>query len=168
MAHQLSLQGQPHEVWLARAPSGYVLHIGERSVAVSLVERGAQGHELTVGDHSERVCLAVSGDLVHVHLDGEAYELRYTHNLERFAAQQEGEAEAVSRAPMPGAVIAIHVEEGQTVARGELMVVIESMKMETAICAAHDGRVHKLHVSAGQSFDRDAPLVSIERCEQAS
>ena len=69
---------------------------------------------------------------------------------------------------MPGAVIAVHVQEGQTVARGEVMVVIESMKMETAICAGYDGRVQKLHVVAGQTFDREALLVTLERTEAAA
>lgn len=168
MAHTFALNGGQHEVWLSRAPSGYLLHIGENCVAVALAARGEHVHELLVGDHSERIYVAVRGDEVHVHLDGEAHTLRYTHNLERFAGQEQDEAEAVSRAPMPGAVIAVHVQEGQTVARGEVMVVIESMKMETAICAGHDGKVQKLHVVAGQTFDRDAPLVTLERAEAAA
>lgn len=165
MPHTFSLTGVGHEIWLARAPAGYVLHIGEVSVAVALLARGEHVHELLVGDDSERLYVAVRGDEVHVHLDGVAHMLRYTHNLERFAGQAQDESEAVSRAPMPGAVISISVQEGQAVSRGEVMMVIESMKMETAISAGHDGLVHRLHVSAGQTFDRDAALVTLQRAE---
>lgn len=168
MAHNFALNGDQHEVWLARAPAGYTLQIGDHCVAVALAARGEHVHELMLGDCSERIYVVVRGDEVHVHLDGQAHTLRYTHNLERFSGEEQGEAEAVSRAPMPGAVIAVHVQEGQAVARGDVMVVIESMKMETAICAGHDGKVQKLHVVAGQTFDRDAPLVTLERAETAA
>lgn len=168
MAHAFALMGVEHEVWLARAGAGYVLHIGEDSLAVALVARGEHSHELFLRDDSERVYIAVRGDEVHVHVDGEAHLLRYRHSLERFAGESEDEGEAVSRAPMPGAVISVAVEEGQKVARGAAMMVIESMKMETAISASHDGVVQKIHVAVGQTFDRDSPLVTLERAEAAA
>jgi acetyl/propionyl-CoA carboxylase alpha subunit len=167
MAQAFILKDEVHEVWLARAPAGYVMHVGEESIAVALTPRGQNVHELLLGDDANRVCIAVRGDAIHVHLDGEAYLLTYSHSLERFAGEEADASESVSRAPMPGAVISISVQQGQRVARGELMMVIESMKMETAINAAHDGVVQALHVAAGQTFDRDAPLVTLERVEGA-
>jgi biotin carboxyl carrier protein len=44
-----------------------------------------------------------------------------------------------------------------------VVAVIESMKLETAIRAAQDGIVEKIHVRAGESFDRDAALVTLSR-----
>lgn len=167
MAHAFALNGAEHEVWLSRARDSYVLHVGDEATDVSLRPRGTHVHELLIGDVSHRIHIAVHGDDVHVHVDGQAHTLRYTHNLERFAGQAEDEAESVSRAPMPGAVISIAVAEGQAVKRGDVMMVIESMKMETAISASHDGHVHKLHVAPGQTFDRDAALITLSRDEAA-
>ena len=62
---------------------------------------------------------------------------------------------------MPGTVIAVHVTEGQAVARGDTLVVIESMKLETAIKALRDGTIATVHVATGQAFDRGMPLVTL-------
>ena len=68
---------------------------------------------------------------------------------------------------MPGAVIAVSVEPGATVRRGQALLLIESMKMETTIVAPCDGTVQAVHVTIGQTFDRDAPLVTLERLKEA-
>lgn len=163
MAHAFSLFGVEHEVWLSRAGAGYALHAGELCLPVGLVPRGEHSHQLTVGDTSERVHVAVHGDDVYVHLDGETYQLRYSHSLERFAGESAHDAEAVARAPMPGAVIAVAVQPGDAVRRGQALIVIESMKMETTIVAPCDGTVQTVHVAVGRTFDRDATLVTVER-----
>jgi acetyl/propionyl-CoA carboxylase alpha subunit len=163
MAHAFTLLGVDHEVWLARADTTYRLQIGDQSLAVVLSPRGDHAHELILHDNSHRVFLARRGDDIHVHLDGDTYLLRYSHSLARFADQSIDEGEAVSRAPMPGSVIAVSVEPGDTVQRGQALLVIESMKMETTINASCDGIVQALHVGLGQTFERDAPLVTLER-----
>ena len=168
MAHAFRLNGQLHDLWLSRTVHGYELHCGDERIAVSLRSRGQHVHELVVGDETVPVYLALRGDDVHVHVLGEAHTLTYTHSLERFAAQAHERSEAVARAPMPGAVIALHVGPGQSVRRGDVMLVIESMKMETAISAGVDGVVKDVHVQAGQTFDRDALLVTLEPEENPS
>ena len=165
MAHAFKLRGALHEQWLSRTARGYELHRGDEHIAVSLRSRGEHVHELVVGDETLPVYLAVRGDDIHLHVSGEAHTLTYTHSLERFAAQAQERSEAVARAPMPGAVIALHVGPGQSVRRGDVMLVIESMKMETAISAGVDGVVKAVHVQAGQTFDRDALLVTLEPVE---
>ena len=168
MAHAFQLDGHHHELWLSRSCSVYQVHVGDTCVPATLVARAAHMHELTVCDVSERVVVATRGDDVHVHLDGETYLLRYSHSLERFAGQTDDETEAVSRAPMPGAVIAVAVGPGNIVTRGQPLLVIESMKMETTIAATYDGTVQTVHVVVGQTFDRDAPLVTLERNKEAT
>ena len=163
MAHAFQLNGVDHELWLARSGGIYRVHVGDTCVPAALAARGEHAFELTVHDASERVVIAHRGDDVHVHLDGEAYVLRYSHSLERFAHPAVDEDEAVARAPMPGAVISIAVEPGVIVRRGQALLVIESMKMETTIAAPCDGTVQTVHVGGGQTFDHDAPLITLER-----
>jgi len=64
---------------------------------------------------------------------------------------------------MPGVVVSVKAVVGERVAAGTVVAVIESMKLETAIRAAQDGIVEKIHVRAGESFDRDAALVTLSR-----
>lgn len=162
MKHALKLDGQTHEVWLSRASQGYELHLSSTQAAVSLRTVGQQLHELVVDGRRMALHLAVHGDEIHLHIDGQTATLSHSHNLQRFASQADDGVEALSRAPMPGSVIALNAVAGQEVRRGDLLLVIESMKMETAIFAGLDGVVREVHVQIGQTFDRDAVLVSLE------
>ncbi|MEN2388236.1 biotin/lipoyl-containing protein [Comamonas sp. A7-5] len=165
MTHALRFQNRLHDVWLSRpAQRSYVLHLGEQALQVDLVD-GALHPTLHFQGQSLPVHIAVRGDDVHVHLEGEAHTLSYAHLLDRLASQTQGQSGAVSRAPMPGSVIQVLVEPGQAVQRGDTLLVMESMKMESAISAEIDGVVHEVHVQKGQTFERDALLVTLEPSE---
>lgn len=64
-------------------------------------------------------------------------------------------------APMPGKILNIKVSEGQAVKFGEVVVIMEAMKMETEIVAPSDGTVSKILVKAGDSVDTGAALVAL-------
>lgn len=64
------------------------------------------------------------------------------------------------RAPMPGSVVAVHVEDGATVAVGTPLVSIEAMKMEHHVLAAQSGTVHLL-VSVGDQVRRDQAVARV-------
>jgi biotin carboxyl carrier protein len=62
------------------------------------------------------------------------------------------------KAPMPGLVISVLVEDDQTVSKGDTMVVLESMKMQNELRAPRDGVVSRLGVKAGESVERHQVL----------
>lgn len=167
MHHAFKLEDQEFNVELSRAAGGYRLHIDDRQVPAMLQAQDDGSAILTVDGHSERVVIAVRGDDVFVHLDGIAYQLRYAHPLDRLAAQAHGSAADSVRAPMPGSLVAVHVEVGAAVTKGQTLLVMESMKMETSIVAPRDGVVEAVHFEQGQTFDRDALLVSLAAGEHA-
>lgn len=65
------------------------------------------------------------------------------------------------KAPLPGTIISIAVKEGDTVTKGQTLMVMEAMKMENSIMAESDGTVTAIKVSAGQSVLQDDVLVEI-------
>jgi len=67
------------------------------------------------------------------------------------------------RAPMPGLVLRVEVEEGQAVVAGTGLVVLEAMKMENEIRSPSAGIVRRILVSQGQAVDKGAALVELER-----
>jgi len=64
------------------------------------------------------------------------------------------------RCPMPGLVKAILVGAGQGVRSGEVLCVIEAMKMETALCAESDATVAKIHVQPSDIVAVDAIIMA--------
>ena len=66
---------------------------------------------------------------------------------------------------MPGRVVAVPVAPGTTVERGQPLVVLEAMKMESALSAPHPGVVTDVLVTPGQTVQQRQPLVRIERRE---
>lgn len=63
--------------------------------------------------------------------------------------------------PLPGSVVKVAVEVGQEVKKGDLLLTLESMKMENSILAEKDGKVTSVLVSAGQSVMQDDVLVTL-------
>ncbi|PUE44404.1 acetyl-CoA carboxylase biotin carboxyl carrier protein subunit [Limnohabitans sp. 2KL-51] len=161
MEHAFQISGETYELWLSRSRVGYELIRGDSRIPIALLARGDNHINCKVNDVHTSLYFAIRGDDVYLHHDGETFMLSYLHSLVRFASQKSDTSEALSRAPMPGAVISIAVQPGQEVQRGDQMVVIESMKMETSICATIDGVVQDVHVLQGQTFERDALLVTL-------
>ena len=65
------------------------------------------------------------------------------------------------KAPMPGTIVKVKVSEGQAVKNGDVVCVIEAMKMESDICAPCDGTVGSIVTKSGASVNTDDLLLTI-------
>lgn len=78
------------------------------------------------------------------------------------APAAQGKAGSVSiKAPMPGTILKINVKVGDAVKAGDVVCVLEAMKMENDICAPQDGVVSSVEVAQGASVATDAVLVTL-------
>jgi biotin carboxyl carrier protein len=68
----------------------------------------------------------------------------------------------VVTSPMPGTILDLKVSLGQTVKAGDILVILEAMKMENEIVAVKDGVVSKIYTSNGTPINIGEPIVSIE------
>lgn len=82
---------------------------------------------------------------------------RPTHSSDEHAGDDK-----LYRSPVTGLVIKVNVNSGQIVRSGDVMLVLEAMKMETSIIAHHSGSVKSIHAAAGDSVKLHQVLVELE------
>ncbi|MGB8262031.1 MAG: biotin/lipoyl-containing protein [Terracidiphilus sp.] len=76
--------------------------------------------------------------------------------------EQSGDDPKICRSPVTGLVIRVNVEPGQSVEANDLLMVLESMKMETNVTAANAATVKSIHVGAGDSVKLNQVIVEFE------
>ena len=72
-----------------------------------------------------------------------------------------GLGELVIKAPIPGVVIKINVQEGDSIAKGDPLLILEAMKMENIIKADCDCRVDKVLAAEGEAVQQDQELIQL-------
>ena len=106
----------------------FLVTIGDRTIDVLPIRRG----EFRVAEHT--VWAASQGDKRWVFVDGNVYIFE-VHRPGTHARRRDGHDESLS-APMPATVVKVHVAPGDEVKAGQLLVVLEAMKMELTLTAA--------------------------------
>jgi len=71
-------------------------------------------------------------------------------------------SEKTLRAPIPGSIIEVKVSQGSFVKEGEVVVILEAMKMESEIHSNLSGRISRIHVGKGDSVQEGDPLIEFE------
>ncbi len=124
-------------------------------------------HQLTLIVDGVQTNAYISGDAKakEILINGVAYQV---HDADRQAqaAASGRRAEEQPREvtpPMPSVVVKVLVEEGQHVARGDSLVVVSAMKMETTLTAPFDARVGRVNVAAGDKVMPGDILIDLEK-----
>ncbi|HJU81584.1 MAG TPA: biotin carboxylase N-terminal domain-containing protein [Acidimicrobiia bacterium] len=114
---------------------------------------------LLANGHLRRFAVHRVGDVVHV--DGPTGYVRL-REIPRFPESSIDEEAGSLHAPMPGRVIKVLVVEGETVAEGQALLVLEAMKMEHSLRAPHAGIVRDIRAGEGEQVAADQVLVVVE------
>src|SRR5687768_237312 len=129
---------------------------------MAAISKGPASGELVVrdGDRILRMYAAATGDTVWVFHDGVVYEIAdASPSRTRTRTSTSGGS---LTAPMPATVIDVKVKAGDAVKRGDIVIVLEAMKMELPVRAAADGKVTAVNCQAGQLVQPETVLIEIE------
>ncbi|MGB0618147.1 MAG: biotin/lipoyl-containing protein [Myxococcota bacterium] len=169
MGYDFEFQGESHAVHPVHQAGRGRLSIEGRAFAAELFPGLVPGeHFLEIDGHQERIFIAAQGDVHFIHWRGRVHRVSAINALERArrAADPSGGAD-VLQAPMPGTVVEVAVSAGDAVTAGQLLMTIESMKLQTAITAEADGVVGEVCVRAGDTFDQGDALVRLASGEDS-
>jgi biotin carboxyl carrier protein len=127
---------------------------------------GQPVYSLILDGKSHESYIARGDDNWQVLLRGRLYPVTVEDEREKRlrAAAGGGVAESgefILKAPMPGLVVAVPVSEGQEVKRGQVILILESMKMQNELKAPRDGVIQRIKVKAGESVEQKQTLLSV-------
>lgn len=161
MSIELTLNGKTHHVTIARRRPHLVLLIDGEEHEVSRTPSIGDGRNLmNVAGRRVEFARAEIGEKQFVRLGGRTYDLSFVDPFQA-AGGAGGGADAV-KAPMPGAVVSVEKRSGDRVTRGEPLITIESMKLQTALPAPRDGVIAKILKGEGETFEKDEIIVTLE------
>jgi biotin carboxyl carrier protein len=166
MKYIATADGQEYEIRIL--PDGRIVADGEELSASLESIDGRALFSLIIDDASYEVFVERRDRVYFVTVAGDRYEVRVEDERmkllrERAGAVQEEVREAAVKAPMPGLVVDVIVQEGQEVAAGDGVVILEAMKMENEIRSPQAGRVRSIRVSPGQTVNQGDTMLEIGR-----
>ncbi|NRP84835.1 Acetyl-/propionyl-coenzyme A carboxylase alpha chain [Ensifer adhaerens] len=154
------------------------LHFGSGQTNCRVIAKGGQLFSVAFDDRTIPVRLMADGNGVRrVEIDGrqssvDIFEASHgmtlfldgrTHHFHRLDPLDGGEEATAGGdrliAPMPGLVKIVRVREGEAVAKGQALIIMEAMKMELTLTAMRDGVVESLHVGEGDQTSESAVLL---------
>ena len=143
------------------------IRIGERLIQVDFESVSGQPVFSLILDGKSYEAFVYQGDEDwDVLLRGRQYQVKVEDEREKRlkaaggAGVTEG-GELQLKAPMPGLVVTILVEESQEVKKGQVLLILESMKMQNELKAPRDGKINRIRVKAGESVEQKQPLLSM-------
>lgn len=155
----LQLRGQPRAIALEQQRGHLTIVVDGAPVAVANVLRSPSEIAATLAGVRLKARVCVYGIHVHVWLEGQHHDFVHEdpRDQEFFATAAGGGLTT----PLPGVVVAVKVTAGQAVVAGEVLMVIEAMKMEHAITAPHAGTVQALHFAPGDRVSEGSALLEL-------
>ena len=168
MMYYASINGRDAKIKIEKGNDTYAIEIDDRSYVVDRQHlEGSGALSLVVDNKCYEASVTRSNGVLLVCISGEKFEVTLKDELEYrsvspSARHTDLESEEI-RAPMPGVVVCVEVEEGQQVSAGTAAVIVEAMKMQNEISAPAGGTVKQILVQKGDVVDSRQVLVVIDR-----
>ena len=131
----------------------------DRSILVRLFEDDDVARRVEIDGRQTHVDIFATSAGLTLFLDGHTHHFHRLDPLDGAEEAASGDDRVI--APMPGLVKIVRVREGDAVAKGQALIIMEAMKMELTLSAARDGIVESLHVGEGDQTSESAVLLSL-------
>ncbi len=114
---------------------------------------------ISVNGQAHIVRVASAGTERYIHTSGQHYVVSRTDSTSKRRKSLAGKGDL--NAQMPGQVTDVRVSEGQSVTSGQVLLIMEAMKMEIRVTAPQDGTIKRLNVQKGQVVERGQALIEM-------
>jgi biotin carboxyl carrier protein len=148
--------------------SEYVIKIGNAEHTLKILNMTARGLEFVMDQKYHNVKYLEAGTAeVKLVVDGTPFVVNMHHKLNDIVYKNLGGADSGSakiglHSQIPGKVVSVNIREGDSVKKGDIVCVLESMKMQVSIKAHKDGVVKKIKIKNGASVAKNDILAEID------
>ena len=160
MNYDVTIAGETRSIQVERASDGGYRVSVDGAPARSVTAKAVGPAEWRV--QGRTLGLAVSGDRVDVQLQGHALVARVVDPRRDAFSNSAGVSDGSVVTQMPGSVVRVLVQPGEEVAAGDVVVVVEAMKMENEFKSAVTGTVKEVLVAAGDTVETGMVLLTIQ------
>lgn len=166
----------------------FEIKIKDRTSKVEILEKKGTYYKVHIGDHIYEVDVTkvengvysviykgkstnmemIEGDTPNkyiVNTRSNDYQIEIIDAKARYRAASKGDmdgGDAIISSPMPGKIVKLMVNQGDTVTKGDTVIIVSAMKMESEYKSPIDGLVKKIYVKADDTVEGNQPLVEIE------
>ncbi len=165
MSLEVRVGGSKRRVELRREGDRYLGRVGERPVEAEVLERGPASLLIRLGDRTFDVTCDTRGSRHFLDFGTHQVAIEILDPLRAGpdeSADGEAPGRAEVRAAMPGKVVSVKAKIGDAVSRGQGLLVLEAMKMETNITAPWAGKIAAIGVNQGDSVQAGQVVVEFE------
>ena len=153
----LLVEGKDNNIIDGKAVPMDILEYRKGKFHVLIENRSYTAHILSV-DRENKTCeLMIGNKKISVQLRDQYDEL-----LKEMGIQGGGKKVNDIKAPMPGLVLQVMVENGQSIRKGDALLVLEAMKMENILKSPADGVIRKIQVAKGDKVEKNQVMISLE------
>lgn len=155
---RIQIDGRPYEVEVGTDDDGRFVKVQDHVFRLGSV--AIAGDDIAVELEGEVLRVRRDG-LDHVHVDDARHSVQVVDVEMAAGGGVVGSQGARIHPPMPGKIVSIRVEPGAEVAAGDVLLVLEAMKMQNEVTSPAHGVVREVHVASGQNVDAGDILVTI-------
>ena len=159
----LSSSGTTFAIEYTQSGNEYDTQINGQVRRIQLLSEEDSAITLLVNSQPLRIHVVHDGQRSLAAIDGHVYEFLRAGEKKGLSRQREaGRLSPEIRSPMPGKILDVRITYGDMVEAGQVLILLEAMKMENALTAEGAGRVKKIHVAVGDLVDLGQLLVELE------
>ena len=158
--------GQENELKSLKLENGILSGVvnGETVTLPVLTDPDGRITGAVLNGRPEAVFAATKGEHTWLQLDGQAQLFQFSRGRE--GAGSEHESDGSVKSPMPGKILELMAGEGDSVEKDQVLVLMESMKLQVEIRSPFDGTVNSCPVSVGDMVDGDSLLMQVDAALQ--
>ncbi len=169
MKYFVDISDRRYEIELPGPGEAIQVKVNDRAIDINQSWIHGNAISLIINGITYTVELNHADNACRIQVDGQDFEAvvsderRNAINRLVGVRKSRGSAPGEIKAPMPGLVVKLIVNEGDTVSKGQGIIVVEAMKMENEIQAPIDGKVEKIMVETGKAIDKGELLLVIRQ-----